>query len=211
MSNAGHFHPRFRIVAGRDRRLQELGLSPFVYHAAVNLQLLGRARTARVSMRLPFRLDTGAFASAIPARWLDGPEGLRPFLGDLSEEVPFRTAAGEGRGPARQVRFQFADAPGRPYPFDFLVVAGLDIRTKPIGLIALRDILRHFAVETEGPQRFGDAGEPIELPRLLLHPLTEWQRIRYRCPECQREVWGRPGLHLICGDHNRRMAVVAER
>jgi hypothetical protein len=118
--------------------------------------------------------------------------------------MTFRTAAGPGRGKlASNVAFRFSQDPGRTYKFDLLVSAGLNDRQ--FGLLALRDVLRHFALQTEGAMRHDLFDTPIELPTLDLFPYGGWQRISYRCPECQIEVWGRPGLELVCNDHNRRL------
>jgi predicted SprT family Zn-dependent metalloprotease len=30
-------------------------------------------------------------------------------------------------------------------------------------------------------------------------------KVRYACPSCSIHVWGKPGLHIICGEHQERM------
>ena len=54
----------------------------------------------------------------------------------------------------------------------------------------------------EGTLRLGNSGELFQLPDLVLVP-HGWQRIKYRCPNCGIEVWGRPGLNLGCNDCTR--------
>jgi hypothetical protein len=166
------------------------------------LRFVTSGRRPRTSPALAFRLDTGTFVSAIPERWLTGPHHLAPFLGTLSAEpISFRTAAGEGRGRmACGACVQFGDALSQTYRFDFAVTAGLNDRD--YGLISLRDVMRHFTPQVEGTLRLGDSGELFELPDLVL-VRHGWQRIKYRCPKCGIEAWGRPGLNLGCNDCTR--------
>src|SRR5262245_47305668 len=98
---------------------------------------------------------------------------------------------------ARATRVQFQHAPGRTYRFDFVVTPGLNDRD--YGLISLRDVMRHFTPQAEGALRLRDSGELFQLPDLVLVP-HGWQRIKYRCPNCGIEAWGRPGLNLGCND-----------
>jgi hypothetical protein len=86
---------------------------------------------------------------------------------------------------------------------DFLVVQGL---SRAFGLIALRDVLRHFTFHTQGLFALGPAGEPRSMPDWILVPHDRSPRMTYRCPQgcpAESEVWGRPGLHLTCGDCGR--------
>lgn len=212
MSNGGHTSPRFRIVAKPNADLQECGCSPWVYHAVTGLQfLVARRRSTKSSHWLPFRLDTGAFVSILPECWLRGPERLESFLPSISEDtIVFRTAAGEGNGNlARDVQVRFTSAPGQTYSFDFLVTKGLNRRKdregRNYGLLSLRDVIRHFDFETDGPFRLTESGGPLQLPDLVLMPRTGWRRIRYRCPQCGIEAWGRPGYNLQCGDCARQL------
>src|SRR5262249_16478795 len=123
-------------------------------------------------------------------------ESLRP--------VRFRTLTGSGAGRfACDVPVQFSEAPLVRCLFDFFVTESLNERN--YGLISLRDIYNNFSMEAEGRFRRGADNEPISLPVLRLFPRAGWQRIRYLCPACQLSAWGRPGLHLVCGDCNRQM------
>jgi hypothetical protein len=206
MSNGGGSGPRFNARGRWNSTLSGLGCTAWTTSLATAIEFVTRRANPRVSPKLPFVLDTGAFVSAIPERWL-GPTGprLQRFTGQLSRPVEFSTVAGENRGRmvrAVPVRFP-SDPAARVYRFDFLVTPGLDNRG--YGLISWRDVVGQFDVETEGIVDIGSFGEPIQLPDLVLIPRGGFQRIRYRCPGCGIETWGRPGLHLICGDNNVQM------
>jgi hypothetical protein len=126
------------------------------------------------------------------------------LLGTLSAEpISFRTAAEQGQGRmACGAQVQFVDAPSQSYAFDFVVTPGLNERN--YGLIALRDVIRHFTPQVEGVLYLGGFGELFQLPDLVLVP-HGWQRIKYRCPGCGIETWGRPGLNLGCNDCTRSL------
>ena len=197
-------NPRFQVVTSENRDLGTRGCYPWVCYAVTMLRFIGSGRRPRMSPPLAFRLDTGTFVSAIPESWLTGRRHVAPFLGRLSARpIRFRTAAGEGHGRmARGVPVQFVDAPGQTYRFDLVVTAGLGDRD--YGLLSLRDVMRHFTPQFEGTLRLGNSGELFELPDLVLVP-HGWQRIKYRCPDCGIEVWGRPGLNVGCNDCTRRL------
>jgi hypothetical protein len=202
MSNGGQSNPRFHLVGSDNDDLRTRGAYPWVCFAVTMLQFVRSGRHPRISLPAEFRLDTCAFVSAIPERWLTGPRHLAPFLDGLSADpIRFRTAAGEGRGRlARAVSVRFQRAPSATYRFDLVVTPGLDDRD--YGLISLRDVMRHFTPQVEGTLRLGPAGELFELPDLVLVP-HGWQRIKYRCTNCGIEVWGRPGLNVGCNDCGR--------
>jgi hypothetical protein len=202
MSNGTGPYPRFRIVARENGDLLTRGCYPWLCYAATMLRLVTRGRHPRASRPLPFRLETGTFVSAVPESWLTGPQQLAAFLGPLSADpISFHTAAGRGHGRmARNAQLQFVDAPSQAYPSDFAVTAGLNYCG--YGLISLRDVMRHFTPEVEGALRLGDFGELLQLPDLVLVPHGR-QRVKYRCPNCGIEAWGRPGLHLGCNDCTR--------
>jgi hypothetical protein len=202
MTDGRQPNPRFHIVGSESRDLRRRGCYPWVCFAVTTLRFVTGGPRPRISMPLAFQLDTGTFVSATPEQWLTGLRQLAPFLGTLSADtISFRTAAGEGRGRmARGVQVQFRNVPGRSYRFDFAVTAGLNDRD--YGLIALRDVMRDFTPQVEGTLRLGSAGELFELPDLVLVP-HGWQRIKYRCPNCGMEAWGRPGLNLGCNDCGR--------
>jgi hypothetical protein len=142
--------------------------------------------------------------SILPERWLNGPERLKAFLASLSPEIGFQTAVGRGKGRlARDVLVRFSEAPTQSFRFDFLVSANLNDRN--YGLISLRDVVRHFHILMEGAYRLGTNDEPIDLPDLVLIPHGNWPAIRYRCPGCSVETWGRPGLNLACNDCGRTL------
>lgn len=200
-------NPRFRVTHKHNKDLEECGCSPWVFHAGTTLQFFTSGRPSKVSTRLLFRLDTESFVSIIPERWLTGRERLTPFLGPLSSEIPFQTAAGKGRGRmAQNVLVRFSDSIDQSFRFDFLVSPNLNDRS--YGLISLRDIVRHFSIRTEGPFRSGDDAVPITLPDLVLIPHGRPQHIGYRCPKCSVEAWGVPGLALACSDCNRPLVSV---
>lgn len=194
--------PFFRIYYRTNEGLRSRGGRPWVYFAATRLRFLTWGAHLRESIDFPFRLDTEAFVSLMPQKWATSLNQLGDVLGKLSTPTGFETLAGAGRGRlALDVPVQFADAPGIAYRFDFLVTESLNQRG--YGLISLRDVLNHFTVETEGTCRLGPDGQPLALPILRLLPLAGWARTRYWCPGCQVHAWGRPGLHLACGDCNR--------
>lgn len=200
----GQPNVRFRIRGTDNEDLRKLGCSPWVYYATTNLYFSSSGRNPKISLLLPFRLDTGAFVSTIPQNWLDEMR-IEQFLEDLStKKIPFRTAAGKANGRvARDVLVKFQDDPSRNYQFDFMVTSGLNKHN--FGLLALRDVIRHFALETEGGFRTESSGEPIALPDLVLYLRDGSQRIKYRCEslDCPSVVWGGHGLNLRCDDHNR--------
>jgi hypothetical protein len=199
MSNGGQPAPSFRIITKENGELRNFGCSPWEYQAVTSLLFLGSGRNLKPSWRLPFRLDTGAFVSAIPDSWL-AKRGLRAYVNNLSAEpITFRTAAGQGQGHmASDLAVQFSDDPQRiTYRFDFVVTPGLNERE--VGLIALRDVLRHFHIQTNGGLRFGPFGEPVELPDLVLVPHGRGEKLAYRC-RCPTQVWGPRGLNLACND-----------
>jgi hypothetical protein len=139
------------------------------------LQVLDPADATKRSEPLTFRLDTGAFASAIPEEWVRE-QRLGPFLGPLSSPITVGGVAGTTSGPlARGVRVEFCGFPERTYLFDFLVLASLNRRRgkqkEPFGVIALRDIANNFlTLETREHFVFDEAGRPIAAPDLLLVP-----------------------------------------
>jgi hypothetical protein len=202
MSDGGLPYPRFYVVGSENQDLRTRGYYQWVCYAVTRLQFLSRGRRPRGSLALPFRLDSCTFVSALPESWLSGPRQLAPFLGRLSADpIRFRTAAGEGSGRmARAVPVRYWNAPSRTHSLDFAITPGLNDRN--YGLIALRDVFRYFIPQAEGVLRLGPSGELFELPDLVLVP-HGWQRIKYRCPNCGIEAWGRPGLHLGCNDCTR--------
>jgi hypothetical protein len=118
--------------------------------------------------------------------------------------MPFGTIAGTVEHPlARGVQARFMHRPSTICPVDFMVSDALNSRC--YGLLALRDVLRHFQMETEGEPVFDDSGKPVRLPNLMLRPFGGGLRVRYQCPGCQVETWSRPGVNLFCGDCNRRV------
>lgn len=196
-------YPHFRIFPNHDENLGEQGCSPWTFHATTNLQFLSAEKRPRASFRLPFRLDTATFVSVIPEDWLAGRHKVAPFLRHISpSETSFQTAAGEGRGRmAPNVRVRFVDAPSSTYEFDFLVTSGLNNRD--YGLLALRDVLRHFSIRSSGDLTLGAHGEPFSLPALVLVPWDSARLVQYHCPHCRLEVLGKPGLNFGCNDCNR--------
>jgi hypothetical protein len=142
--------------------------------------------------------------SLIPQKWVTPLKQFGDVLGKLSTPAGFETLAGAGTGRlARDVPVCFQDAPGILCRFDFFVTDSLNRRN--YGLLSLRDVVNYFSIETEGTCDLGTGGEPVTLPILRLDPRAGWSRIRYRCPGCQVNAWGRPGLHLACGDCNRQL------
>jgi hypothetical protein len=96
---------------------------------------------------------------------------LQRFQGKLSTPLPFTTAAGVGSGRlARAVQVQFPMAPAERYPFDFVVSPNLNNRE--YGLIALRDVIRHFDMVTRGQWMMAEDGRPLVTPDLVLIPRT---------------------------------------
>jgi hypothetical protein len=58
--------------------------------------------------------------------------------------------------------------PAGVYSFDFVVTPNLDGRG--YGLIALRDLIRHFEVATVGKWEVAADGTPLSIPDLTLIP-----------------------------------------
>jgi hypothetical protein len=167
--------PFFYIGHGENDDLQAQGCLPWVYYAATLLQLVDRTNQQKRSVPLTFRLDTGAFTSAIPEEWVHT-HHLRPLLGPLSTPVKVGGVSGTANGPiARGVHVRFCTDLGRVYPFDFLVLRSLNRGGKrkqdPFGLISLRDIANHFAtLNVEGEFVLDSDGYPIAKPELVLIP-----------------------------------------
>lgn len=46
-------------------------------------------------------------------------------------------------------------------------------------------------------QALQDAGDRIQLPAA---PVAKATRRKFTCPSCQANLWGKPSLHVICGD-----------
>jgi hypothetical protein len=150
MSNGGQPISRFRIESRENKDLGKFGSWPWEFFALANLAIQAPSGPGKLSGRLPFRLDTCAFASVIPERWLTEMR-LRRFLPSLSTStIKFDTAAGQGEGQlARDVPIVFSDNPNSAYLIDFVVTKGLN--NQKTGLIALRDIIRYFDLHTVGP------------------------------------------------------------
>lgn len=172
----GQARPFFCIGFGENDDLQATGCRPWVYYAATLLPMVDRDDPEHRSAALDFRLDTGAFASAIPEGWVER-FGLAPFLGELSD--PVRVGGIEGgtvSGPvARAVPVRFLTDPDRTYRFDFLVLRSLNRRARqtkdPHGLIALRDLVNNFSgFALDGTFVLGPDGRPISRPDLVLSP-----------------------------------------
>ena len=47
---------------------------------------------------------------------------------------------------------------------------------------------------------------PSQLP-----PKTPNTRRKYRCPSCGNQVWGKPGMHLLCGESRCRQSAMEEK
>jgi hypothetical protein len=174
-SPASQRRPYFFIGHGENQDLLAAGCRQWSYYAASLLQVLDPADATKRSGPLTFRLDTGAFASAIPEEWVRE-KRLRPFLGPLSSPVTVGGVAGTTSGRlARGVRVEFCGFPERTYLFDFLVLASLNRRrgqTKdPFGVIALRDLANNFVtLEVRGEFVLKANGEPLAKPELVLVP-----------------------------------------
>jgi hypothetical protein len=202
MPNGGRRHPPFHILCRSDEQLQAHGLSPWTYYAVGAIRFVrGTGARRQLSLPLPVRLDTGTFVSAIPEAWLTSPVfNLRRFLRP-TYPVAFGTAGGRGSGRmAVGVPTVFGEERGHHHlvTLDWLVTSGLN--TRNYGLLALRDVINHFVVATEGEFRLPSDGRPELLPVLRLIPHSAGVPIRYTCPHCGVEAWGRPGLRLECGD-----------
>ena len=150
MSNGGQPNPRLRIDQDFHKDLERLGCYPWSFHAGIMLQFIGTRSRDIPSPRLPFRLDTGAFVSVIPKKWIQRHSPLSHYLGNLSKEsVSFQTATGPGEGQmVSNVSVCFADAPQHQFFCDFLVASSPYKRD--YGLLSLRDVLQHFSIQTEG-------------------------------------------------------------
>jgi hypothetical protein len=160
---------RFHIIHLLNTALRERGCrNVYTYHAVIGVDLAFGPKRVKVSekLSLPFRLDTETFVSVIPAEWL----AHRKFTAvrrALTAPLKFATAAGQGTGQLARdalVRFPGDD---RDLHLDFLVTPNLNGRR--YGLLALRDVIDHFAVETVGSVTYRPTGEPEELPDLVLH------------------------------------------
>ena len=179
------FSIRFTRIAGLEQR----GCDPWAYHAFTKVGLRFGAR-GPFSRNLTFRLDSGAIVSALPAYWLNTIPELRDARTALTTPMPFSTIAGTFANPlARGVQARFMYLLGMICPIDFMVSDHLDARRS--GLLALRDVVRHFQIETEGEPRLGELGEPVWMPNWMLRPHGSGLRVRYRCPRCGIETWSR--------------------
>jgi hypothetical protein len=167
MPNAAEDKTCFQVKYRINTDLLERGCDPCTYYATIGLRLSIGPRRILIGEHYPFRLDTEAFISAIPERWLNNPR-LRHFLKTLSSPLSFVTTT--GRGTARVARGLFVRFPHdlRELALEVLVMEGLNERQ--YGLISLRDVVNHFSMETVGPVRYGPTGEPVELPDFVLHP-----------------------------------------
>jgi hypothetical protein len=202
MPNGGRRYPSFRISWRSDEQLRAHGLLPWTYYAITAIRFAtGTGTRQRLSAPIPVRLDTGTFVSAIPEAWLTAREfNVQRFLRPRNS-MSFGTAAGRGSGRmAVGVPTLFQDAPGQQHlvTLDWLVTSGLNSRT--YGLLSLRDVINHFVIVTEGEVRVRSSSEPESLPILLLIPRPVGVQIRYTCPNCGIQTWGRPGLRLGCSD-----------
>lgn len=200
MSNGTTRYPTLSIAARQNRQLQARGRSGWVYDAETLLQFLaGTGRRTRSSRRFPVRLDTGAFLSILPEEWM---KHLGGYLTLSAARMSFETVTGAGIGRlACDVRTVFVEDPGQHYLIDWVVTSGLNGRG--YGLLALRDVVNHFAVQTEGELVLGPTGEPHSLPVLELVPWNVSERVCYTCPGCGIRTWGRAGLNLSCEDCNK--------
>jgi hypothetical protein len=161
-------NPRFSVNERTDPNLQALGLWPYVYYAATTICFVtGTGTTRRVTpTTYPMVLDTGAFVSVIPQRWLPL---LTGFVRLSGSPIPFSTASGSGLGAmAPGTRFLFTTDPCRDYEIDFLATPPLDSRNH--GLFSLRDIVRLFSLGTKGPYLLAPDGRPLVLPTIELLP-----------------------------------------
>jgi hypothetical protein len=202
MSNVARQFPFFEINFTSHSGLQAQGADPWVCHATAKLRLvLGTGTRRRQSKPLPMRLDTGAFVSLLPEEWLVNFQ-LQSFLQPGSTRIPFQTAAGVGEGRlAPDASAVFVNDPGAEVIcFDCLVTPNLNGRG--YGLLCLKDVINHFFILAEGRLEFGEDGQPLELPDLVLVPRHVWDRVQYFCPKCRVVAQGLSGLHLICGDCN---------
>jgi hypothetical protein len=203
MSNGG-IGPAFTVSSSEIEDLRDRGGTPWTYFATIQICFRTRGVYPAVSRPFLFRLDTGAFVSLIPQAWVKELRRVGDTLGSLSRPVDFGTVAGRSTGRlALDVPVQFHETPHIGCRFDFCVTEALNERR--YGLISLRDIVNNFLIETEGVLQFGADGEPLALPLLRLYPLSEFQRVLFQCPGCEIHAWGRPGLHLVCGDCNRQL------
>src|SRR5262245_28660230 len=159
--------PHFELHYHINGQLQARCCNPYTYFATIDLRLAVDRGRILIGKTLPFRLDTESFISAIPEHWLNAPR-LRRFLTTLTYPVAFTTTA--GTGPARVARGVTVKFPHdrRDLLLDFLVMPSLNARQ--YGLVSLRDVINHFAMETVGSLRHRPGGEPVRLPDLVLHP-----------------------------------------
>ncbi len=167
MPNGIGANPRFRLHYQRNTELRDRGYDPFTYFAFIGLSLSVGPRRMMLGKNFPFRLDTEAFISVVPEQWLNNTR-VRPFL--KVHPSPLRFATTVGRASALVARGVFVQFPpdARELALDFLMLPSLNARQ--YGLISLRDIINHFALETVGNVRYSARGEPEELPDLVLHP-----------------------------------------
>jgi hypothetical protein len=138
------------------------------YYAATTIHFVaGAGQRRRVSPNTyPMRLDTAAFVSAIPQRWVPL---LAGFLHLSSQTLSFGTAGGPGAGRiAPGAAILFPDDPCRDSGLDFLVTPGLDQRN--YGLLSLREVVRYFTIESRGSHQIDPDGKPIVLPTIELIP-----------------------------------------
>jgi hypothetical protein len=168
MCSDGGPYPRVRIFYRVDGQLQAQGLWPYTYYAATTIQfVVGTGPGRQVThVRFPMRLDSAAFVSSVPQRWLSL---LGAFLRPFPQTMGFGTAAGQGTGQmAPDTRILFPSDPCRDYDVDFLVTPGLNAQN--YGLLSLRDLVRHFAIGIVGDHQLGPNGQPVALPEFELVP-----------------------------------------
>lgn len=167
--------PLIYIAHGPNEDLRQAGCHRWSYYAATFIRFVDRDDPAKRSRPLTFRLDTGAFASALPEEWVREFD-LARSLGPLSAAITVGGVAGTTSGPlARGARVELAGVHEQTYLFDFLVLASLNRRPgqekEPFGVIALRDIANNFlTIKTQGEFTFNEEGRPVGAPDLLLVP-----------------------------------------
>jgi hypothetical protein len=146
----------FSIVFRRIVDLEQRNCDPLVYHAFTKVGLRFGAR-GPFSANLPFYLDSGAVVSAFPASWLNIIPELRGARRALTTAMPFATIAGTVQNPlVRGVQVRLEHHSDTTYPIDCMVSEALN--TRRYRLLALREVVRHFQIETEGEPVYGQFG-----------------------------------------------------
>jgi hypothetical protein len=178
MPNGEGTGPSFRICFHTNEDRRSCGGRPWVYFADTRLCFLTRGAHPQASSRFPFCLDTEAFVSLIPHKWVTPLKQLGNVLGKLSTPAGFETLTGAGSGRlACDVPVRFPEAPGILCRFDFLVTERLDQRNYGLLSPRRRELLHPRNGRSVRPGAWRGADDPsnpetVPARRLVADPVS---------------------------------------